>query len=443
VVEDPTDPHRHYQLGRICSLAFALNLDALEGSRRVGTGEEAEFEPESVAAQVQDAYGKPDPATELRSAERNLELLSIAVRELSLAAESQDARAAYFLGLGYVLASGAHLAPMLDSAPLLGLVGQDHLSIDEYRVLNDALDRLADLSSEDRRKATENSRFRSSRSIAYLDARRADPSPRIQAVVSELLSEYWLEHALASYLKAYQSAIGTDLGREYMPDHRGDDEVGLRSMVSYEAGHAILELAHRLGTRANLPEGVLQAIPKQLAQLESLPRGGFVTPIILDIEGSDTLGECLAPDRVVRFDLDGDGTAEWRRWIHSDTGLLAWDPECRGEITSGRQLFGNATWWMFFRNGYEALDALDDDRNGWLIGAELDGLALWRDADGDAVSDPGEVEAIACLDVLALATRPDTFDGLSPGVTRGAWLTHGDCVATWDWVAEPLDRPAQ
>jgi hypothetical protein len=440
VSEKPEDPHRHYQLGRVCSLAFALNLEALQGNRRVNAEDDAEFEVESVAAQLKDSYGKPKPSSVPRNAERNLELLSIAVRELSFAAASPDAPPAYSLGLGYVLVSGAHLATSFESATLLGLVGRDHISIDEYERLDDALASLSALPPEEK-KDSNDSRFRSPRIVAYLDDRRADPNPAIQAIVAELLTDFWLQQALASYVKAYQSALHDDLSRKEMPSNRGDDDVGMRSMISYEAGQAILELAHRLGTRAILPEGMLDALPKQLAQLAALPPPTWITPILMDLEESAALEELLDPDRIVRFDLDGDGIAELRKWVRPDTGLLVWDPEGRGEITSGRQLFGDATWWMFFRNGYEALDALDDDRDGWLAGGELAGLALWRDADSDAVSDPGEVEDLACLGVTALATRSDTLDGLAPGATRGAWLADGRCLPTWDWVAEPMPEP--
>lgn len=44
--------------------------------------------------------------------------------------------------------------------------------------------------------------------------------------------------------------------------------------------------------------------------------------------------------------------------------LLVRDPQHKSKIESGRQLFGNVTWWMFWRNGYQALAALDDTMDG-------------------------------------------------------------------------------
>ncbi|MBT3202234.1 MAG: hypothetical protein HN350_20220, partial [Phycisphaerales bacterium] len=50
----------------------------------------------------------------------------------------------------------------------------------------------------------------------------------------------------------------------------------------------------------------------------------------------------------VRFDLDGDGRAQSWPWVKPTTGILVWDPSGQGRITSGQQLFGSVTIWMFF-----------------------------------------------------------------------------------------------
>ncbi|MEO6708659.1 MAG: hypothetical protein ABI054_14530, partial [Planctomycetota bacterium] len=105
------------------------------------------------------------------------------------------------------------------------------------------------------------------------------------------------------------------------------------------------------------------------------------------------------------------------------------------------QLFGSATWWMFFENGYRALEALDSDGNGSLTGDELDGLALWRDADSDGVSDAGEVESLSARGVVALTTKADGIDGLSPTCSRGVMFADNSLRPTFDWVASPV-RPA-
>jgi hypothetical protein len=66
-------------------------------------------------------------------------------------------------------------------------------------------------------------------------------------------------------------------------------------------------------------------------------------------------------------------------------------------------MFGNVTFWIFWRDGYEALRALDDNGDGVLSGAELHGLALWSDVNGNGVSEPGEVIPVEALGIASLS----------------------------------------
>ena len=76
------------------------------------------------------------------------------------------------------------------------------------------------------------------------------------------------------------------------------------------------------------------------------------------------------------------------------------------------------------------LDALDDDRDGELRGAELAGISVWFDRDTDGVSDRGEVEPVEELGIVALATQPTERIGASIGNPCGLelaeWFTDDD-----------------
>jgi hypothetical protein len=106
----------------------------------------------------------------------------------------------------------------------------------------------------------------------------------------------------------------------------------------------------------------------------------------------------------VSFDLDGFGARTWN-WVTADAAWLVFDPRGTGRITSGLQLFGNVTFWLFWNSGYDALRALDDDGNGVLRGDELIGLAVWRDTNVDGVSQPGEVHSLAALGIVEVSTK--------------------------------------
>lgn len=67
-------------------------------------------------------------------------------------------------------------------------------------------------------------------------------------------------------------------------------------------------------------------------------------------------------------------------------------------------MFGSVTFWIFWRDGYEALRSLDDDQDGILSGAELRGMALWQDRNGNGVSDEqGEVRSVAEWGITAIS----------------------------------------
>ena len=155
-------------------------------------------------------------------------------------------------------------------------------------------------------------------------------------------------------------------------------------------------------------------------------------------ERPSSLAGLLAPGRIVRFDLAGDGRPERWPWVAPETGILVWDPRGTGQIVSGRQCFGSSTWSMFWKDGYEPLAALDNDTDGWLAGEELHGLAVWQDRDGDGQSDPGEVRQLAAAGVERIATRAaGRHDGV-PYHPGGIRLRDGTALPTYDWTPTSL-----
>jgi hypothetical protein len=238
----------------------------------------------------------------------------------------------------------------------------------------------------------------------------------------------WQSEALLAYRRAYRLALQKDLAR----DHLGPEA---NSSVALEAGEGILRI---LGPRAQTPaeRAEIDRVRAAVKTLQEKPR--YVTPILFPTGGPTPLGDLLAAGASVTFDLAGDGQAERWPWVGPNTGILVWDPEGTGQIGSGRQLFGSATWSMFWSDGYAALAALDDDGDGWLAGKELAGLAAWRDSDGDGVSDPGEVRPLARLGITRVAARGARWiDGVfchPAGIER----RDGSVLPTYDWMPRSL-----
>jgi hypothetical protein len=244
--------------------------------------------------------------------------------------------------------------------------------------------------------------------------------------------EAWQEAAIAEFAKAHELRIKEDSKITERPIH------GLDSLVSYEAGKRYVAMVKARGAKGD-EAARMAAVEKALKDLDAKPRGP-ITPVVFSYEGAAGLGQLLDRTRTTQFDLDGTGRPQSWPWVKRDTAILVWDPRATGRIESGRQLFGSVTWWVFWRDGYAALDALDDDRDGWLSGDELKGLAVWRDANGNGVSDAGEVTPIESAGITAIATRATGREGASPSNGAGLRLKDGRVVGTWDWVAKRVER---
>ena len=175
-----------------------------------------------------------------------------------------------------------------------------------------------------------------------------------------------------------------------------------------------------------------------MAVLGQKPRA--ITPVVFSTRAGVSLPDLLST-RSVRFDLDGFSEGRLWPWVKPETGILVWDPSGTGRITSGRQLFGSATWWMFWKNGYQPLAALDDNNNGLLTGKELSGIAVWRDKNSNGVSDPGEVVTVQEFGIVAIAVKPCADTGGQLLRTDGIQLKNGLTLPTFDWVPTSYPTP--
>ncbi|MGE0827814.1 MAG: hypothetical protein AB7O04_00485 [Hyphomonadaceae bacterium] len=175
----------------------------------------------------------------------------------------------------------------------------------------------------------------------------------------------------------------------------------------------------------------------------------YVTPMVVPL--ADAPFENLADRQsAVAFDFAGTGDRRAQGWLSADAAWLVWDPRGRGEIRSGFDLIGSVTWAAFWRDGFQVLRALDDDRNGRVDGAELSGLALCRDANGNGMSEAGEVLPIAAHQIESLATQSlATQDLPAQGVgdpelliaEDGVRFSDGRVRPLYDWIPQRRERP--
>jgi len=196
-------------------------------------------------------------------------------------------------------------------------------------------------------------------------------------------------------------------------------------------------------------------------KLAALPDGQTVrvlenamsSPLLVDLNGDGQPSllagygwqtpRALSPDlthyRMV--DLDGNGPSSWE-WVGPDDALLvdlqqlAQSPEKVGFF-----VFGNHSWGMAWNDGFAALAELDGDKDGVLRGEELNRVGLWRDTNGNAKVEDGEVTQAGMAGITALQARSDADAPEGNYMSKaGAELQNGRTLTVWDWwsAASPV-----
>lgn len=423
IEEHPDDPNGYYRLGRVHTMAletktgFVLAFQVHEGQpERPAEGSWAHRNSSRPATQQ-----AVPPSPELLRTH-----LNEAVRLLDKAIEMRPNEAIYRLTLACALEAGESLMNEVDVWPLVPKGGNEDSeyfreqlsrSNKEASVIDELIDALRG-----------NNWFGGSRDtivgLAY--AKRNDPE--YKEVVQKLRAADWREQIEVQFFTAMCYALPVD-GKAFEKPIWG----GMEDWVSYEAGKEFLRVVKSREERRT-DKIRLRVARETIAAFDDLPRPSAITPIVVDF-ANRSLDELMST-KSVRFDLDGSGRQQSWFWVKPDVGILVWDPENTGQIISGRQLFGSVSWWLFFDNGYQALDLLDDNRDGDLTGAELNGLSLWFDRNENGVSDSGEVQPVALYDITSIACQASEFSGVTPMSAVGMRSSGGQRYVTYDWIAE-------
>jgi tetratricopeptide (TPR) repeat protein len=195
-------------------------------------------------------------------------------------------------------------------------------------------------------------------------------------------------------------------------------------LITEEAARYLIPLLDKERDAKEIDE-----IQSKLTRLMRVPR--WITPVAIPLRDGIGIEEMLSSGKFVSFDLDGSGLKRDWRWITPDGGWLVYISDRNQPITSAVQMLGNRAFLMFWENGFQAMAALDDDGDGRLSGVELVGLAVWRDANSNGVSEPGEVRTVSDWGILSLSCQwkmtpdgiPTSLDGviLRDGTTRSSY----------------------
>lgn len=129
-----------------------------------------------------------------------------------------------------------------------------------------------------------------------------------------------------------------------------------------------------------------------------------VDPLVLDLDG-DGIELSAQSSAAPLFDIDGDGFAERSGWVQPDDGFLVRDLNANGIIDDVNEMFGDAQ-----QSGFDALSELDDTANGGNADGVIDSqdfgfadLAVWQDANGDGITDSGELLSMAEVGIESIS----------------------------------------
>ena len=136
----------------------------------------------------------------------------------------------------------------------------------------------------------------------------------------------------------------------------------------------------------------------------------------------------------VAFDFTGAGERRAQGWLTRNAAWLVWDPHWGGAVTSGIDLIGQHTWSTTWSDGFEALQALDVNNDGVLTGAELGGLSLWNDENGDGVSEAGEVVPVNVHGIVSIAVHGGHSNHGVSVARDGVRFDDGSTRPIYDWM---------
>ncbi len=175
---------------------------------------------------------------------------------------------------------------------------------------------------------------------------------------------------------------------------------------------------------------------KELDALSQLGKPDYelhgITPIVMPTSATVPLSQMMRKARVV-FDIGGFGKTLLHEWPSHNAGWLVWHPHSNTPITSGKQLIGSSSFWIFWSDGYEVLSALDDNHNGKLERKELDGLATWIDGNSDGKSNTKEIHTLHELGIQSLSCNGKYVNGYLAN-PHGVKFASGLEGATCDWI---------
>ena len=155
--------------------------------------------------------------------------------------------------------------------------------------------------------------------------------------------------------------------------------------------------------------GVTKTLP-QMYNVGMSTSSNYLSPLVLDLNG-DGVQTADISESVV-FDLSGTGKKQVTSWVDRHDGLLAIDLNGDGQINSGTELLGSGTQLANGNkaaDGWQALTQHDTNMDGHINAADavFSQLRVWVDANGDGVTDAGELRTMDDVGIVGINLAAD------------------------------------
>ena len=134
-------------------------------------------------------------------------------------------------------------------------------------------------------------------------------------------------------------------------------------------------------------------------------------PLVLDLNGNG-LDLVSAAASSASFDFDNDGFRERTGWVAPSDGFLVRDSNSNGVVDGVGELFGDT-----LTDGYTALRAFDSNGDNRIDANDVNfsQLRVWRDLNGDGVSQAGELATLSSLGIASLGLERNATKALNAG----------------------------
>jgi len=134
-------------------------------------------------------------------------------------------------------------------------------------------------------------------------------------------------------------------------------------------------------------------------------------PLVLDLDGN---GVNLTPvsDYAPALDMNVNGFLVHTGWVSEGDGILVYDKNGNGAVDNATEIFGGPD-----ANGYASLGQYDLNNDGVIDSndAIFSQLQVWRDRNGNAVVDAGELESLADAGIASISLQSQKSTDTSAG----------------------------